>query len=85
MSVAANRESLQREWEGTACAPVHEQPGRTLALLGRLIDILASEEQDGGGRPVGFVQHNGAGEIIFRQAGHPSNDPEPPWRPVYLR
>ena len=34
-------------------------------------------------RPVGFVKHNGCGEILFRQAGHPSNDPEPPWRPVH--
>ncbi len=35
-------------------------------------------------RPIGFVMHNGAGEIIFRQAGHPSTDPGPPWRPVQL-
>lgn len=39
---------------------------------------------DGEPRPVGFVNHNGAGEIVFRQAGHPGNDPGPPWAPVYL-
>jgi hypothetical protein len=36
-------------------------------------------------RPIGFVKHNGAGEIVFRQAGHPSNDPMEPWVPVYTR
>lgn len=35
-------------------------------------------------RPVGFVRSNGAGEIVFRQAGHPSNDPGDPWCPVFL-
>lgn len=39
-------------------------------------------------RPVGFVKHNGCGEIIFRQAGHPSNDTallNDGWLPVYIK
>ncbi len=37
-------------------------------------------------QPVGFAKSNGAGEIVFRQAGHPTNDAqlEPEWQPVYL-
>lgn len=41
-------------------------------------------EYDDEPRPIGFVKHNGAGEVTFRQAGHPGNDPGPPWAPVYL-
>lgn len=36
---------------------------------------------------VGFARSAGAGEIRFRQAGHPDNerlDPEWPWQPVYV-
>lgn len=33
-------------------------------------------------RPVGFVKANGAGHTVFRQAGHPHNDPTG-WTPVY--
>lgn len=40
-----------------------------------------------GDRPIGFAKHNGAGEIIFRQAGHPSYDATllaEHWKPVWL-
>jgi hypothetical protein len=36
---------------------------------------------------VGWVKHNGAGEIIFRQAVHPANEtylPEQGWRKVFF-
>lgn len=44
---------------------------------------MDEDTQQSDGRPLGFVLHNGSGELLFRQAGHPSNDPEPPWRPFY--
>lgn len=37
---------------------------------------------------IGWVKHNGAGEIIFRQAGHPGNETELPalgWTRIYLQ
>lgn len=37
---------------------------------------------------IGWAKHNGAGEIIFRQAGHPENDKNLAamhWSPVYYR
>lgn len=36
---------------------------------------------------IGWAKHNGAGEIIFRQACHPANEADLPaqgWRKVYV-
>jgi hypothetical protein len=35
--------------------------------------------------PIGYVRSNGAGEIVFRQAGHPGNDAQlgPEWKAVW--
>lgn len=36
---------------------------------------------------IGWAKSNGAGEVIFRQAGHPANDADLPaagWRPLVL-
>lgn len=56
---------------------------------GRADNYAAKEadEQEPANPPIGWAKHNGAGEIVFRQAAHPANDAHlgPEWKAVYLR
>jgi hypothetical protein len=82
----------RRERHGPTCVPSNPEIGCECGYAEwETEDRMAREEAEAEriaemfeARPIGFVMHNGAGEIIFRQAGHPSTDPGPPWRPVQL-
>lgn len=61
------------------------------AMVGQAMEVALISDEVGftprpGQRPIGHLKHNGCGEIIWRQIGHPSNDPtdDSGWKPVYL-
>jgi hypothetical protein len=77
---------LLQRWEGPVLTPGQK---RHVAMLGgdpstikhrKLRPTIETE------RPVGFVKRLGAGEIDWRQAGHPGNDEallKDGWHPVF--
>lgn len=61
------------------------------SAMDRLMLAVVAEAEERSERdepsPVGWAKANGCGEIIFRQAGHTSNDERlgPEWYPVFMQ